>query len=255
MKPCALYHRVSTADQDSELARDELREAAARLGYEVALEVEETGSGAQNDRPGLVRVLEAASRGKVCALLVWKLDRFGRSALDLLGNIRLLEREGVRFVAITQGIDIQPGGDPMSRLLVTMLAAIAEFERALISERSKLGIAKARAEGKRLGRPPLEGVDHGKIALLRAQERSWRAIAKEVGVSYSTVRRSVLGLSRKRQGHVDNLATKISQPTPRVIERTRERPKRRAAPEIGATPARSAPKVKRPSKGAQLTWC
>lgn len=84
---------------------------------------------------------------------VWKLDRFGRSAFDQLGNIRQLDAAGVRFVSVTQGIDIRPGGDPMSRLLITMLSAIAEFERDLIVEHTRLGLANARRAGVRIGRP------------------------------------------------------------------------------------------------------
>ena len=87
----ALYHRVSTVDQNPAASQRELRSAAKRLGLRVTLNVEETGSGANNSRPGLVQVLEAARRGKVDVVLVWKLDRFGRSALDLLGNLRELE--------------------------------------------------------------------------------------------------------------------------------------------------------------------
>src|SRR5688572_15959702 len=87
---CALYHRVSTRDQDKTLARRELRQAAAVRGLRVALEVEESGSGALNNRPGLRRVMDAANKGEVSAVLVWKLDRFGRSSLDVLGNIRRL---------------------------------------------------------------------------------------------------------------------------------------------------------------------
>jgi DNA invertase Pin-like site-specific DNA recombinase len=113
----AIYHRVSTLDQNPALARDELRAAAARLGAELVVDIEETGSGARNDRPGLQRVMEAARRGKLDAVLVWKLDRFGRSALDVLANIRDLDAAGVRFIATTQGIDIRPGGDAMSRLI------------------------------------------------------------------------------------------------------------------------------------------
>ncbi len=148
----ALYHRVSTVDQNPHAARRELRAAAQRMGFRVALDERETGKGTNNDRPGLVRVLAAAQRGAVDVVLVWKLDRFGRSAFDLLGNIRHLDAAGVRFVSVTQGIDIRPGGDPMSRLLITMLSAIAEFERDLIVERTRLGLANARRAGKHIGR-------------------------------------------------------------------------------------------------------
>ncbi len=128
----AIYHRVSTIDQDPAGARRELVQAAKRYGCRVALNVEETGSGANNSRPGLGRVLEAARRGAIDAVFVWKLDRFGRSALDLLANIRELEGAGVRFVATTQGIDIRPSGDSISRLLLTMLGAVADYAEPVI---------------------------------------------------------------------------------------------------------------------------
>ena len=122
----AVYHRVSTLDQNPALARSELRAAAKRLGYRIVLDVEETGSGVQNDRTGFRRVLEAARLGKLDALLDFKLDRAGRSALDLLANIReLVEVHGVRFMVTSQGLDLKPGGDAISRLLMTVLAAVA----------------------------------------------------------------------------------------------------------------------------------
>lgn len=192
----ALYHRVSTVDQDPTLARAELRTAAAARGFEIALDIEETGSGARNDRPGLQRVLDAARRAKVSVVLVWKLDRFGRSALDLLGNIDQLGKAGCRFIAITQGIDVGPEGDPMSRLLLAMLAAIAEFERELITERTKLGLARARRAGKRLGRPRNDNAPDGAtVRAMRARGRSWAVIARTLACSPSAARRAVRSLA------------------------------------------------------------
>src|SRR5580700_10449439 len=98
----ATYHRVSTLDQDPTLARAELAAFVARQGGHVAMSVEESASGAWNARPGLQRVLEAARRGHVEAVAVWKLDRWGRSSLDVLGNISALGDAGVRFVAVSQ---------------------------------------------------------------------------------------------------------------------------------------------------------
>ncbi len=125
----ATYHRVSTVDQNPALARDELHAAATRLGGEVVMAIEEKGSGARNDRPGLQRLLDAARRGNVDAVVCWKLDRFGRSVLDVLANVRALEAAGVRFIVTTQGLDVRPGGDAMSRLILSVLASVAEFER------------------------------------------------------------------------------------------------------------------------------
>lgn len=185
----ASYHRASTLDQDPSLARGELHAAAVRLGGDLVMTVEETGSGARNDRPGLQRVMDAARRGQIDHLVCWKLDRFGRSALDVLANLRELESAGVAFTAITQGITIKAGGDAMSRLLVTMLAAVAEFERDLIRERTILGLRKARAAGRRLGRPPASPVLLSAAADLVARGTSIRAAARAKGVKESTLRR------------------------------------------------------------------
>jgi DNA invertase Pin-like site-specific DNA recombinase len=206
-KSCALYHRVSTVDQNPGAARRELRAAARRYGYRVTLNIEETGSGANNDRPGLVRVLEAARRGEVEAVLVWKLDRFGRSAFDLLANIRQLEAAGARFVAVTQGIDIRAGGDSMSRLLLTMLAAVAEFERDLLIERTKLGIDRARRAGKRIGRPPVLRPPVERVRKLRAAGAGWPEVATKLGCSIWVAREAAKTGGRiSRRSSVGNAA-------------------------------------------------
>ncbi len=176
----AIYHRVSTVDQNPNAAKRELRAAVRRLGLRLALDQRETGKGTNNDRPGLVRVLQAAQRGLVDVVLVWKLDRFGRSAFDLLANIRQLEAAGVRFVSVTQGIDIRPGGDSMSRLLLTMLAAVAEFERDLIVERTRLGIENARRAGKRIGRPPHVKPPAARVRQLRERGATWEQVASRL---------------------------------------------------------------------------
>lgn len=185
----ALYHRVSTLDQDPELARAELRGWADRQGGEVVLDIEETGSGASNARPGLQRVLDASLRGEIDCVAVWKLDRWGRSSLDVLANIEALTTAGVRFVAVTQGLDVKPGGDAMSRLLLGVLSAVAEFERDLIRERTVLGLERARARGRRLGRPPAKGPAPAKVIELREAGKSWSKVADELGCTVAMARR------------------------------------------------------------------
>jgi len=184
-----LYHRVSRLDQDPSLARDELRAAATARGFSIAFEIEETGTGARNDRPGLIRVLKAAQRGEISALFVWKLDRFGRSALDVLTNIRTLKAAGCRFCATSQGIDVHPKGDPVSSLLLTVLAAVAEFEREQISERTILGLDGARRKGKRLGRPPLLPDFDLALHLHRYELANLRAVGAAMGCSAATLTR------------------------------------------------------------------
>jgi DNA invertase Pin-like site-specific DNA recombinase len=186
----ATYHRVSTLDQNPKLARTELRQAAGRLG-KLVMEVEEVGSGARNDRPGWQGLLDAARRGQVDCIVVWKLDRAGRSTVDLLTNIELLQRIGVRFLAVTQGLDIRPGGDAMSTMILTFLAAVSAFERDLIRERVRLGLARARARGVRLGgRPVLTASQVAKVKALRKKGASWSQVTAKVGCSTGTARRA-----------------------------------------------------------------
>jgi putative DNA-invertase from lambdoid prophage Rac len=147
------YHRVSTLDQDPTLARAELRRAAAARGLDLVEEIEETGSGARNDRPGLGRLFELVRSHEVDWVLVWKLDRFGRSTVDVLTNVRELERAGVTFWATSQGLEVGRDSGAMGQLVLQVMAAMAQFERAVISERTLLGMQGARARGRRIGRP------------------------------------------------------------------------------------------------------
>lgn len=125
------------------------------------LEVEETASGRGSVRSGLERVLGAAQRGAIDVVLVQRLDRFGRSTLGLLANLRRLRSAGVGFVAIAQGLEVRPQHDAVSDLTFTVLAAVAEFERAVIVERTLDGLAAARRAGKKLGRPLVGGAGPG----------------------------------------------------------------------------------------------
>jgi putative DNA-invertase from lambdoid prophage Rac len=184
----AIYHRVSTLDQDAQLARSELEAWADRQAGQIVVRIEESAPGAFNGRPGLQRLLGQARRGLIDIVVVWKLDRFGRSALDVLANIQALADAGVRFVATSQGIDIKPGGDAMSRLMLTVLAAVAEFERDLIRDRTRLGMAKARARGKRLGRPKLLHPSPARVLVLREAGRSWTEIAAMLRCSIGVAR-------------------------------------------------------------------
>lgn len=186
---CALYHRVSTRDQDPKLARRELRQAATARGLRVTLDVEETGSGAFNNRPGLRRVMEGVRRGQFGAVLVWKLDRFGRSSLDVLSNIRALTDAGVRFIAVTQGLDVKPQGDAMSQLILTVLSGVAEFERSLISERTALAARAAIRAGHSWGRRREGGPQQSQVTALRRGGASWSEIAARFGCTVAMARR------------------------------------------------------------------
>ena len=136
----ALYHRVSTREQNPRLARAELRAAAATRGLRVVLEVEETASGRGSVRPGLARVLAAVERGAIDVVLVQRLDRWGRSTLDLLANLRRLRAAGVRFVAIAQGLEVRAEPDAVSDLTLTVLAAVADYAEPAVMQSCAAGV-------------------------------------------------------------------------------------------------------------------
>lgn len=136
------------------MCRRSLREAAKReRGGRVVLDVEETGSGKRNDRPGLVRIMEAVEARKFDVLIVWKVDRFGRSNIDLLKNIEALRAAGGTLLSCSQNIRITPEADAASMFTLRVLAAAAEFERELAAERSAEWLAYAREKGIPIGRP------------------------------------------------------------------------------------------------------
>jgi len=134
------YVRVSTADQRCELQVRELREYAERQRRQTAEIYEDVSSGEKASRPALNRLIADARAKKFHCLLVWKLDRFGRSLVDCLNNIKILEENSIRFISVTQGLDTDLQ-NPASRFLSHVLGAVAEFERALIRERTQAGRA------------------------------------------------------------------------------------------------------------------
>jgi putative DNA-invertase from lambdoid prophage Rac len=183
----ALYARVSTEDQHCEMQLAELRAYCQRMGWTATEYVEKAST--RKKRPELERLLGDARQRKLDVLLVWKLDRFGRSVRELHDNIAHLDQSGVRFLALMSNIDTDQR-NPTSRLLLNMLAAFAEFERDLIQERTKAGIAQARRQGKHCGRPALV-FDRAKAATLRKQGRTWPEISKALSVPITTIRRAL----------------------------------------------------------------
>ena len=149
-----LYHRVSTTDQRPEAARDDLRLATQHRGYSIALDVEETGSGALNDRPGLQQLMTAAKKRQIDVIVVWKLDRFGRSALDILANVQVLRHHGVALLCCSQGMFISDQSDPMTNCMLQMMAAFAELERETIRVRLQDGRRAAAPAPSAAGTPP-----------------------------------------------------------------------------------------------------
>ena len=182
-----IYARVSTSDQNCESQLKEIREYLSRMGWENAGEYVDTGfSGSKASRPALDQLMKDASLRKFDCVVVYKLDRFGRSVLHLNSQLAILESLGIRFVAISQGIDTD-SKNPTSRLLLHILSSVAEFERELIKERTLCGIRAAKAKGKTLGRPQ-RIFKRDEVVRLRDEEgMSWRKISEKLGVPTMTV--------------------------------------------------------------------
>ena len=128
------------------------------------------------------------------AVLVWKLDRFGRSLRHLVNALAELEARGVAFISLRDNLDL---ATPSGRLMFQIIGAMAEFERALIQERVKAGLRNAVSKGVRLGRPRVF-VSESRIDALRGAGASWRAISKELGVALGTLHRTSQGRTKKR---------------------------------------------------------
>lgn len=185
-----LYGRVSTTNhgQDSEMQLRELREYCQRRGWEIAREYVDNGvSGSKDSRPELNRLMLDAKQRKLDTILVWKLDRFGRSLRHLVNALAELEATGVAFVSLKDAIDLST---PAGRLMFGVIGAMAEFERDLIRERVRAGIRNARAKGHRVGRKPIV-LDAARLADLRSQGQTIRQIASQLGCSRSLVHKTL----------------------------------------------------------------
>jgi DNA invertase Pin-like site-specific DNA recombinase len=186
----ALYLRVSTSDQTVENQRLELERIAERRGWTVAEVYEDAGiSGAKGreKRPALDQMLKDANRRRFDVVMAWAIDRVGRSLSDLLGTIEHLHSVGVDLYLDQQNIDTTT---PAGRLLFQVTGAFAEFERSMIRSRVNAGLARARAQGKRLGRPPISPAKERAIRSALAEGgKGMLKIAAEHGVGSGTVQR------------------------------------------------------------------
>jgi putative DNA-invertase from lambdoid prophage Rac len=181
-----LYARVSTNDQQTlPMQNRDLREYAARRGWAIALQVREVGSGAVQ-RKARKQVMEAARRRQIDVVLVWRLDRWGRSVTDLLATLQELEHLGVGFVSLTEALDLTT---PAGRAMAGLFAIFAEFEREILRERTRAGLAHARQNGKRLGRPVTAGLHAAEVRKLHRAGISKSEIARRLAIGRTSVRR------------------------------------------------------------------
>ena len=181
-----LYARVSTNDQQTiPLQIRALRGYAARRGWVIAMQVKEVGSGA-SQRQLREPLLEAARRREIDVVLVWRLDRWGRSATDLLATLQELEHLGVGFVSLNEALDLTT---PAGRAMAALLAVFAAFEREILQERVRAGLAHARQNGKRLGRPATAAIHTAEIRKLHRGGVSKSEIARQLSIGRTSIRR------------------------------------------------------------------
>ena len=184
----ALYARVSTADQRPDLQLDALRQLASQRGWTIAGEYVDQGvSGARARRPALDRVMTAVHRGEVDVVAVWRFDRFARSMQHLVTALDDFRAQGVEFVSVQDGCDTSTAA---GRMMFGVIASLAEFERELIRERVRAGMAAAKRRGRRAGRPRAR-VDVARARALRAAGQPLRVVAAELGCSVGSLHRAL----------------------------------------------------------------
>ncbi len=158
MKRAALYMRVSTLDQHPESQLFDLRQMASQRGYEIAQEYTDRISGVKARRPGLDQMMADARRGRFDVVLIWASDRIARSVKHFLEVLDELNHLNIEFASFREQLDT---GGPLGRAVVTIIGVVAELERALIVERVRSGMRRARLEGRQIGRKPLESGPRG----------------------------------------------------------------------------------------------
>ncbi len=191
----AVYARISTLNhhQDPEVQLGEIREYCQRRGFIVAREYVDKGiSGSRERRPALDKLLADCRKRLVDAVVVYRYDRFARSLRQLVNALEEFRSLGIDFISIHEGVDTST---PNGRLVFGIFASIAEFERELIRDRVRSGLAAAKAKGKHVGRPRL-AVDVRRIASLRREGHSWAEITRETGISKGTAQRVIADLPK-----------------------------------------------------------
>jgi DNA invertase Pin-like site-specific DNA recombinase len=191
MKRVAIYLRVSTSKQETSNQRRELEAVAARSGWQIVKVFQDAGiSGAKgrDKRPGLDALLKAVNGKEFDMVAAWSVDRLGRSLTDLLGILQALHDKGVDLFLHQQGLDTSTSA---GRAMFQMLGVFAEFERGIIRERVNAGLARARANGIKLGRRPVKAAVEARIRQLRAKGDGILKIGKKLGIGTSVVQRVV----------------------------------------------------------------
>jgi DNA invertase Pin-like site-specific DNA recombinase len=196
-RAAAIYARVSTDDrrQDPETQLRELRDFVASRGFTLAGEYIDMASGRSEERPNYRRLLADVRAGDIDVVLCWRYDRFARSTQALINALKEFQRLGVAFISYQENVDT---ATPQGEMVFAIMASLAQFESALIGERVKAGMARAKAQGKHVGRPPLSPAVRDRIRKLWEDDTPSYSISKRLNVAYTTVRRYVKKLETGR---------------------------------------------------------
>jgi DNA invertase Pin-like site-specific DNA recombinase len=195
-KRAAIYARVSTDSQSTKAQENELKAYAENRGWAVKEIYSDKVCGAKDNRPALQELMTACRQRKFDVVLVWKFDRFARSLRHLVTALEEFKRLGVDFISATEGVDTTI---PSGELVFQIFGAIAQFERALISERVRAGIAEARRSGRQMGRPAIKKLSEAEIAKIRAARRkgvTLRRLASVFGASLWAVHQACQSVKR-----------------------------------------------------------
>ena len=187
MKRAALYSRISTGDQHLETQLLDLRELAKQRGLDIVCEYSDVISGAKSKRPGLDRLMADARRRRFDVVLVAAFDRIARNVRHFLEVLDELNHLGIEFISLRENIDTS---GPLGRAMVVIVGAIAELERSLIVERVKAGMRRAKLEGRRIGRTPLN-IDREQVVRDRRAGMSLSKVARKHGISRASVCRLI----------------------------------------------------------------
>ena len=188
MKRVATYARVSTHDQKTlSMQIAKCSDYARARGWETTHRIKEVGSGAIQ-RPQRSELIKLCRQRKIDVVIVWKLDRWGKSLSDVVGTLQEMQELGVRFVSITEALDFTTA---TGRAMSGLLAVFSEFEREMISERVKAGLHQAKLKGKRLGRPPAARNQEEQIRNLWKKHKNKSFIASELGISRRSISRII----------------------------------------------------------------
>jgi len=185
-KRVALYARVSTLDkgQDPETQLVQLRQFAQARNFEIVTEYIDYASGTSEDRTQYKLMMDAAKKRKIDVVLVWRYDRFARSTQALVNALKDFQSLGIDFISYQENIDTTT---PTGELIFHVMASLAQFESSLISQRVKAGMARAKAQGKHIARPPISKHLQAQILTLQREGLSMNKISKTLGIAYGTV--------------------------------------------------------------------